>query len=212
MTKLLETHWPHIGFVVLGVIAFFWTAYRKPPESGRPLNAPAPPPQPATTTTASVSAPVARRALAALGPLIAALGTGAILYGMSLGNGPAPGSLVWGHAGVSLLALLLVVYKVANVRRARIRRGLTMKRLTVLISVTLGILFVPLLITGIQLLIAPSNASFAAYAHLVSSAWWSGLLLWHLRRYIGPALRGALGRSAPTPAAAAEVPAHLPAG
>ncbi len=159
-----------------------------------------------------MSAPVARRALAALGPLIAALGTGAILYGVNLGGGRAAGSLVWVHVGVSLLALVLVVYKVASVRRARIRRGLTLKRLTVLVSVTLGVLFVPLLITGIQLLVVPSSASFAAYAHLVSSVWWSGLLLWHLRRYVGPALRGALGRPARDPAPAAELPARLPAG
>lgn len=209
MTKLLVTHAPHIGFVVLGVIAFFWTAYRKPadgaavraatPQPETPVPAPAP---------ASVAVPVARRALVALGPLLAALGTGAILYGVNIGGGRAAGSLIWAHVGVSLLAMLLVVYKVASVRRARIRRGLSLKRLPVLISAVLGVLFVPLLITGIQLLIAPDNGSFAAYAHLVSSAWWSGLLLWHLRRYIGPSLRAALGRPAPVPAPA---PARLPA-
>ena len=213
MGKLLSTHWPHIGFVVFGVVAFFWTAYRKPARGAVAPNAPVPSPQPAA---ANVSTPVARRALAALGPLVAALGTGAILYGVSLGNGRAPGSIVWGHVGVSLLALVLVVYKVARVRRARIRRGWTLKRLTVLISIALGVLFVPLLITGVQLLIAPSNASFAAYAHLVSSAWWSGLLLWHLRRYVGPALRAALGQGATPPTAVpvpvAEASARLPAG
>lgn len=210
MTRFLESHWPHIAFVVAGVVAFFWTAYRKPAGSAVVEASVTPPPT--APAAASVSAPVGRRALAALGPLIAALGTGAILYGVNLGGGRAAGSVVWVHVGVSLLALVLVVYKVASVRRARIRRGLTLKRLTVLVSVTLGVLFVPLLITGIQLLVVPSSASFAAYAHLVSSVWWSGLLLWHLRRYVGPALRGALGRPARDPAPAAELPARLPAG
>jgi hypothetical protein len=187
-----------------------WTAYRKPVGSTAAA-APEPSPQPTATAASSVSGPVARRALAALGPLVAALGTGAILYGVSLGNGRASSGLIWGHVGVSLLALLLVIYKVASVRRARIRRGLTLKRLTVLISVVLGSLFVPLLITGIQLLIAPSNASFAAYAHLVSSVWWSGLLLWHLRRYLGPAFRGAIGRSPGGAVPVAEASARLPA-
>ncbi len=213
MTKLLVTHAPHIGFVVLGVIAFFWTAYRKPAD-GAAARATTPQPETPAPAPASVSVPVARRALVALGPLLAALGTGAILYGVNIGGGRAAGSLIWAHVGVSLLAMLLVVYKVASVRRARIRRGLSLKRLPVLISAVLGVLFVPLLITGIQLLIVPGNGSFAAYAHLISSAWWSGLLLWHLRRYIGPSLRAALGRPAPAPAPAqpAPAPARLPAG
>ena len=28
-----------------------------------------------------------------------------------------------------------------------------------------------------------------AYLHLISSAWWTGLMVWHLRRYLGPSLR-----------------------
>jgi hypothetical protein len=43
---------------------------------------------------------------------------------------------------------------------------------------------VPLTITGVALLLSPSSASFAAYAHLVSSAWWTVLLLWHLQRHL----------------------------
>jgi hypothetical protein len=95
-------------------------------------------------------------------------------------------------------------------RRARIRRALTAKRLPELLSIVLGAVLIPLLVTGVELLLAPRGGSFAAYAHLVSSAWWTGLLLWHLRRYVGPALRAALGRSVEAPAPS-EAPARLPA-
>ncbi len=202
MTKLLVTHAAHIVFVLIGVVAFFWTAYRKPAGDAVPVDPRPARPQPPAATA---SLPVARRALIALGPLLGALGTGAILYGVNVGGGAVPGAVIWAHAGVSLLALLLVGYKVSALRRARIRRGLSLKRLSVLASIVLGALSVPLLITGIDLLFAPRSSSFAAYAHLVASAWWSGLLIWHLRRYLGPALRAALGRPV-------EAPAHLPVG
>jgi hypothetical protein len=39
------------------------------------------------------------------------------------------------------------------------------------------------MITGTALLIVPGDGSFWAYTHLVASAWWTALLLWHLRRY-----------------------------
>jgi hypothetical protein len=201
VTKLLVTHGAHIGFVLVGVVAFLWTAYRKPVGDAAHVDPrPADPRPPAPRA----SLPVARRALIALGPLLGALATGAIVYGMNLGGSSVPGAVIWAHAGVSLLALLLVAYKVSAVRRAHIRRGLSLKRLSVLASVALGALSVPLLVTGIQLLFAPRGSSFAAYAHLVASAWWSGLLVWHLRRYVGPALRAALGGPVERPV---EVPA-----
>ena len=55
----------------------------------------------------------------------------------------------------------------------------------------LGALLVPLLITGIVLLIAPSTGSFMAYLHLVAAAWWTAMLVWHLWRYMAPAVRSA---------------------
>jgi hypothetical protein len=124
---------------------------------------------------------------------------------VNVGGAPVPGALIWGHVGVSVLALLLVGYKLASMRGKRIRSGLKRARLSELLSLVLGVLFVPLLVSGIDLLLAPSGASFAAYSHLVASAWWTGLLLWHLRRYIGPALRAVADRRA-------EVPAPLPQG
>jgi hypothetical protein len=207
LTKLLATHAPHILFVIAGVGAFFWAAYRKPPggaaRSG--AEAPATPAVPRTRPRAPLA--VARRALLALGPLLAALGTGAVLYGMDVGGASLPGALVWGHVGVSVLALLLVGYKLASMRGKRIFRGLALRRLPELLSLVLGVLFVPLVISGVDLLVAPSGGSFAAYSHLVSGAWWSGLLLWHLRRYVGASLRAVAGRPVAAPAPAGPAPA-----
>jgi hypothetical protein len=201
LTKLLATHGAHIGFVVAGVVAFFWTAYRKPAGgSARPVAEPAVA-RPRVRPHAPLG--VARRALLALGPLLAALATGAVLYGMNLAGGALPGAVIWGHTGVSLLALLLVGYKLASMRGKRILRALSLRRFSELVSVALAALLVPILISGVDLLVTPSGGSFAAYSHLVASAWWTGLLLWHLRRYVGASVRAVAGRPVPPPPAPA---------
>ncbi len=198
MSKVLAAHWPHLIFVAIGIVAFFWAAYRpertadEPTGAGSPagdeLAAPA-------VKAATVRSSVARRGLLALGPLVGAVATGAVLYGLDVGGGAVPGAVIWIHSGISLLALLLVVYKVVNLGPAlptRIRRAFSRERLPELVSVILGVLSVPLLATGIGLLFAPSTSSFFAYSHLVSAAWWTGLLVWHLRRYVRASLRAAL--------------------
>lgn len=209
MGKILAAHWPHLIFVGLGVIAFLWVAYRPERESDDrvrvvvPVEPVAPPPK-----ALMVRRSVARRGLLALGPLLGAVATGAVLYGLDVGGGAVPGAVIWIHSGISLLALLLVVYKVGDLGIARIRRAFSRQRLPELVSVILGVLSVPLLATGIGLLFAPSTSSFFAYSHLVSAAWWTGLLVWHLRRYVAASLRAALRpeqAQAPAPAAPARV-------
>jgi len=194
--KILAAHWPHLIFVGLGVIAFLWVAYRPERESDDrvrvvvPVEPVAPLPK-----AVMVRRSVARRGLLALGPLLGAVATGAVLYGLDVGGGSIPGAVIWIHSGISLLALLLVVYKVVDfgpALPARIRRAFSRQRLPELVSVILGVLSVPLLATGIGLLFAPSTSSFFAYSHLVSAAWWTGLLVWHLRRYVAASLRAAL--------------------
>ncbi len=193
MRRLLSEHWPHLIFVLAGVIAFLWTAYR-PDRSEidhRPPAAPVPLAEPAPST---VRRSVARRGVMALGPLVGAVATGAVLYGFSIKGSPAPGTVIWTHSGISLLALLLVIYKVSDLGVDRIRRALTRQRLPEVISIILGVLSVPLLVTGVGLVLAPGTSSFLAYSHLISSAWWTGLMLWHLRRYLGPSLRAVVRR------------------
>ena len=206
MSKILAVHWPHILFVVIGIVAFVWVAYRPERASddriGARVNVEPAAPAP---KAAVVRGSVARRGLLALGPLVGAVATGAVLYGLDVGGGAVSGAVIWIHSGISLLALLLVVYKVGDVGLARIRRAFTRQRLPELVSVILGVLSVPLLATGIGLLVAPSSSSFFAYSHLVAAAWWTGLLVWHLRRYMGASLRAAL-RPQQAPASATPAP------
>jgi hypothetical protein len=190
MSKVLAQHWPHFGFLLIGVAVFLWMAYRPERESRasaeeHPIPAPARAP-------ASVRSSVARRGLLALGPLLGTVATGAILYGLDVGGSAVPGAVIWVHAGISTLAALLVTYKVSDIGVARLRRAFTRERTSDLISIVLALLAVPLAVTGIALLLAPSTGSTMAYLHLISSAWWTGLLVWHLRRYLGPSLRAAL--------------------
>jgi hypothetical protein len=220
MAKLLGAHWPHLIFVAVGVIAFLWTAYRPergsdrrakpirdaalkgPAVEGPALEGPALP----RPVPSNVKRSVARRGLLALGPLAGTVATGAILYGIDVGGAAVPGAVIWVHSGIAALALLLVVYKVVDLSptlptlRVRIRRALTREHLHELVSIALGVLSVPLAVTGVGLLLAPSTRSFFAYTHLISSAWWTGLLLWHLRRYVGASLRAVLRGPSGSPA------------
>ena len=209
MGKILAAHWPHLIFVGVGVVAFLWVAYRPERESaersGGALALEVEPASPAPKATA-VRRTAARRGLLALGPLLGTVATGAILYGLDVGGGSVPGAVIWIHSGISALALLLVLYKVGDLGMARIRRAFGRDRLPELVSVVLGMLSVPLIVTGVALLFAPSTSSFFSYAHLISAAWWTGLLVWHLRRYVGASLRAAFkgqGIAAPVKAVSA---------
>jgi hypothetical protein len=196
MSKVLAQHGPHFGFLVVGVAAFLWFAYRpertetRSPAEGVAVPTPAPAP-------AAVRSSVARRGLVALGPLVATVATGAILYGIDVAGDAPPGAVIWAHSGISALALLLVVYKVADLGLARIRRAFSRRHMHELVSIVLAALSVPLLVTGVALLVSPSTGSVTAYLHLISSAWWTGLMVWHLRRYLVASLRSAFNRTAP---------------
>src|SRR6185437_1621874 len=155
-----------------------------------------------------VKGTVARRALLALAPLLGAVATGAVLYGLDVGRDRPSAGVIWSHVGFSVLALLLVAYKLKALGGTRLRHAIRAQRLSDILSLVLGALLVPLLITGIMLLVAPSTGSFTAYLHLVGSAWWTAMLVWHLWRYMAPALRSAGAPAAvkapPVPAASAD--------
>lgn len=194
MSKVLAEHWPHFGFLVIGVGVFLWVAYRPDRDAARSSVEETREPAPAP---AAVRSSVARRGLLALGPLLATVATGAILYGIDVAGDAPPGAVIWVHSGISALALLLVVYKVADLGVARIRRAFSRQHLHEVVSIVLAALSVPLLVTGVALLVSPSTGSVTAYLHLISSAWWTGLMVWHLRRYLVASLRTALRRPAP---------------
>ncbi|MCA1682943.1 MAG: hypothetical protein LC685_02970 [Actinobacteria bacterium] len=204
MRPLIQ-HIPHAVPVVIiwGILIRYWLVQRRleagrpaaAPSSAAPAATPAPVVPVARTAPAPVRRSVALRGLAALGPLIGALGTGLVLYALNLSDGHAGPAAIWIHVGISLLALLLVVYKVSEIGAARLRAGITRDRaLRSGGSIILLALWVPLLVSGVALVIAPSAASFTAYAHLIASVWWTGLLLWHLRRYLARAARTVLAR------------------
>jgi hypothetical protein len=196
MSKVLAQHWPHFGFLVIGVGVFLFVAYRPERDAARSpveeMLEPAPAPAPA-----AVRPSVARRGVLALGPLLATVATGAILYGIDVAGDAPPGAVIWVHSGISALALLLVVYKVADLGLARIRRTFSRQHLHEVVSIVLAALSVPLLVTGVALLVSPGTGSAMAYLHLISSAWWTGLMVWHLRRYLVASLRSAFGRRSP---------------
>jgi hypothetical protein len=210
-TNPFVQHLPHLAFVVVGVIAYFWVGYRHRPgdADARPGQGRREPRVVASAPTAArrVRRPVARRALVALAPLIGAVATGAVLYGLDVGRDRAGAGVIWSHVGFSILALLLVGYKLKALGGTRLRHAFTSPRLSDVLSLVLGALLVPLLITGIVLLIAPSTGSFIAYLHLVTSAWWTAMLVWHLWRYMAPAVRSVgapVVTAPPVPAASSD--------
>jgi hypothetical protein len=146
---------------------------------------------------------VARRGLYALGPLVAAVATGVVIYGIDVAGDHPGSSLAWVHSAVATLAVLLVAYKLADLGWKRLRNSI--KGEAILdsgLSLLAVALIPPLLVTGVLLLLAPSSVSFVAYAHLVAGAWWTLLVAIHLRHYLKRALRAVSGRrgSVPVPA------------
>jgi hypothetical protein len=204
-TNPFVQHLPHLAFVVVGVIAYFWVGFRHRGEGSRETRAVAS----GGVAPRRVRRGVARRGLVALAPLLGAVATGAVLYGLDVGRDHAGAGVIWSHVGFSILAMLLVGYKLKALGGVRLRLAITGQRLADMLSLVLGALLVPLLITGVALLIAPSTGSFMAYLHLVAAAWWTAMLVWHLWRYMAPAVRsaGAGAPAAPSPPASAVAPA-----
>jgi hypothetical protein len=195
--RALLLHWPHILPIVVAsaTLVYLWRADRRY-RAGAPT-------RPAARKVAlprkvtlprKVALPVkreaARRGVLVLVPLLGALVTGAVLYGIDLA-GMRPGEgLIWTHVGLSALLCLLAVYKLVGIEAVRTLGRLSLDRaIAAGGSLLLALLLVPILITGLDLLADPSRASFAANLHLIASAWWTLLALWHLARYLGRSLR-----------------------
>jgi hypothetical protein len=139
-----------------------------------------------------VRATSARLGLLALPLLIMTVATGLWLYTIALRDDRPSSTAIWLHVVCSALALALVTYKVAESGRARLSRGLDPARfLTDGLSLILAALAVPLLATGVALLVAPGSDSATAYAHLIGSAWWMTLFGIHIMRYLGRSLDAA---------------------
>ena len=74
MSNVLATHWPHFGFLAVGVAVFVWMACK--PEQGKAADAaPVLEPVAPSPAPANVKRSVARRGLLALGPLLGTVAT-----------------------------------------------------------------------------------------------------------------------------------------
>jgi hypothetical protein len=146
-----------------------------------------------------VRATSARLGLLSLPLLVLAVATGLWLYTIALRDDRPSAFAIWLHVIVSAAGLALVTWKVLESGRVRLARGLDPARFfTDGLSLILAALAVPLLVTGIVLIVAPGSDSATAYAHLVGSAWWMTLFGVHLMRYLGRSLDAALrGKAAP---------------
>ncbi len=129
----------------------------------------------------------------ALGPLLLTFGTGIAIYTFNL-RGDRPSELhIWVHTAAAVLALLLVTVKVARLGWRHIRREVNVAKpqraISSLILLALGL---PLAVTGSWLFMQPDGDSVLDYFHLITSAWWTVLLQWHLWRYLGRAISTAV--------------------
>src|SRR3954471_1232031 len=110
----------------------------------------------------------ARLGLWSLPFLIMAVATGLWLYTIALRDDRPSALAIWIHVVTSAVALALVSAKVAESGRVRLSRALDPSRFfTDGLSLILAALAIPLLLTGVVLLVSPGSDSANAYAHLV---------------------------------------------
>jgi hypothetical protein len=195
MTTWLVTHVPHLAPPIVAFLALLkmglWAA-EQPPSHFTDEEVAAWNEAMAAKRAAGrrpVRRGVARAGVLALTPIVAAVVTGLVIYTWNLRGDRPSSALVWAHVVVSVLGLAVASGKVALVGRARLRAGVSLRRpqgaLSSLVLLGLG---VPLLVTGVVLLLRPSGSSTTDYVHLIVSVWWTLLLQWHLWRYLGRAL------------------------
>jgi hypothetical protein len=188
-------HIPHLLPAVVGLgflMRFGVYASRLPPahlsdeelaEWHRRKEAERVPPRP-------VSAAVARLSTAALPLLLTGLVTGLLIYTIDLRDDRPSAAMSWTHTVTSVAGLVLVGLKLRALEPGRIRAGLKLRNaFTEGVSLLLLASAVPLLLTGIPLVWAPSHDSVAAHAHLVVAAIWMVVFQIHVFRYLGRALR-----------------------
>ena len=128
-----------------------------------------------------------RLGLSSLPLLVAATATGLWLYTEALREDRPSPALVWIHVAASTIGLAVVTVKLVEHGRVRLAR-----RLAEGVSLMLAALALPLLVTGVLLLLEPSSDSRSAYVHLVAASWWMALLGLHLLRYLSRSLDAAL--------------------
>jgi len=151
-----------------------------------------------------VSRRVSRLGIAALPLLVAGFGTGLVAYTFDLNGDRPSAALIWSHVATSSLGLALVAMKLFRLPPGALRRGADPHNAAREgSSLALVALSVPLLVTGVVLLVDPGTDSFSAYLHLISGVWWTLFVQWHLYRYFSRALRATFRARATRAAAGA---------
>ena len=147
--------------------------------------------------------PVLRRTalagLIALGPLVLAFATGIWIYTLSLRGDASPAWLIWSHVATGGGGILLVTAKVGDLGWRTILTRLQIRRPQDAIgSLVLLMLGVPIMATGVLMLLRPSGGAFTIvdYLHVIAGVWWVLLLQWHVYRYLTRALRAISGGGA----------------
>jgi hypothetical protein len=140
--------------------------------------------------------PVRRRTalfgLIALAPIILAFASGLWIYTLSLRSSASPEWLIWSHTAISVVALVLVTVKSAELGWRRILRRVKARRpQDAIASLTMLLFGVPIALTGVVMLLEPSGGDFTTvdYLHVITGVWWAVIVQWHLYRYFGRAMR-----------------------
>lgn len=144
----------------------------------------------------------ARFGLLALGPLVLAFLTGLAIYTLSLRRDPSPDWLIWSHSALGAIGLALALAKSIELGwRTVLGRMQARRPQDAIASVTMLLLGLPIVLTGVAMLFAPSGEGFTwvDYVHIIIGVWWVLILQWHIYRYLGRALKA---RSGPVDAGA----------
>lgn len=139
--------------------------------------------------------------LIALGPIIIAFATGLWIYTLSLRGEGSSEAMIWTHVVTGVVGLLFVSIKAIELGWRRILHRLEARRpQDAIASLVMLVLGVPLFLTGVAMVLAPSGGDFTTvdYVHIITSVWWVVLVQWHLFRYFRRALRAATGESPET--------------
>jgi uncharacterized membrane protein len=123
---------------------------------------------------------VARHAVALLIAVFLLLATSLVLYATETLGEPQLLLVIWAHVVLGVAICAMTAIKLRAVGCRKIRRTMRFESLSrVTSSATLTALLVPLLVTGVILVFAPSTSGFAARLHLLVAAWFSLLVIMH---------------------------------
>jgi hypothetical protein len=147
---------------------------------------------------------VAGPALLLLVVIVAATGTGAWLYAINLASASRTAAIVIAHCVLGVAVLLVFLRKQRRTGKGRVMSAVRHGRMIDVASSTVSLsLLIPLTITGILAIFFPKASGISANLHFLIAAWWTILIVLHLRRYLLATVRTWRARRVALPAAPA---------